>query len=149
MEGKIMNVINNVINKTLKDDLVKTIKVWPTVSKVIRTLHNDEEYNKAIGLLDELIYRVKEKKHPILESLIDTLGTLIKDYEDRNIKEPQDDPIGNLKYLMNEHNLKQSDLNEIGSQGVVSEILNGKRQLNMRQIKLLGKRFRVSTSVFI
>jgi HTH-type transcriptional regulator/antitoxin HigA len=29
---------------------------------------------------------------------------------------------------MLDHNLKQTDLTEIGSQGVVSEILNGKRE---------------------
>jgi len=48
-----------------------------------------------------------------------------------------------------EHHLKQSDLSEIGSQGVVSEILSGKRQLNTRQIKLLSARFHVSSAVFI
>ena len=51
---------------------------------------------------------------PIKESLIDTLGTLIKDYEDRNIEEPKGDPIGVLKYLLEEHGLNQSDLKEIG-----------------------------------
>jgi HTH-type transcriptional regulator/antitoxin HigA len=50
---------------------------------------------------------------------------------------------------MSEHGLKQSDLTEIGSQGVVSEILNGKRELNTRQIKLLAKRFSVAPSLFI
>jgi HTH-type transcriptional regulator / antitoxin HigA len=50
---------------------------------------------------------------------------------------------------MEEHGLKQADLPEIGSQGVLSEILSGKRQLNARQIKLLSKRFKVSTAVFI
>jgi len=139
----------NVMNKKTKDDLVETIKVWPIVSKVVSTLHTHKEYCKTIELLDELIDRVQYKSNPTLESLIDTLGTLIKDYEDRNIKKPKDDPAGNLKYLMNEHNLKQIDLNEIGSQGVVSEILNGKRQLNIRQIRLLSKRFHVSASVFI
>ena len=54
-----------------------------------------------------------------------------------------------LKELMREHGLKQADLSEIGSQGVVSEILCGKRELNLRQVKLLGKRFSVSPSVFI
>lgn len=87
--------------------------------------------------------------NPQLESLIDTLGTLIKDYEDRNITEPDADPIGVLQYLMEEHQLKQSDLHELGSQGVVSEILNGKRQLNIRQIKALSERFHVSPAVFI
>ncbi|WP_167338422.1 helix-turn-helix domain-containing protein [Paraburkholderia oxyphila] len=49
---------------------------------------------------------------------------------------------------MNQHNLKQSDLPEIGSQGVISEILNGKRELNTRQIGLLAQRFRISPAVF-
>jgi len=48
-----------------------------------------------------------------------------------------------------EHGLKQSDLPEIGSQGVVSEIISGKRQLNVCQLKLLGERFKVSPVVFV
>jgi HTH-type transcriptional regulator/antitoxin HigA len=50
---------------------------------------------------------------------------------------------------MEEHDLKQSDLPEIGSQGVISEILSGKRQFSVRQIKLLSKRFNVSPAVFM
>ena len=53
-----------------------------------------------------------------------------------------------LQYLMEEHGLTQSDLPEVGSQGVVSEILRGKRELNVRQIRALSKRFNVSPSVF-
>jgi len=124
-------------------------KVWPMVSKIIYTIQTDKEYNKAIGMLDELIDQIKIRSDPNLESLIDTLGTLIKDYEDRNIEEPAEYPIGNLYYLMKEHNLKQTDLAEIGSQEVVSEILNRKRELNIQQIKLLSERFHVSSSVFI
>lgn len=54
-----------------------------------------------------------------------------------------------LKYLMQEQGLRRSDLPEIGSQGVVSEVLAGKRELNARQIKRLAKRFGVSPAVFI
>ena len=133
----------------LDQDLAETIKVWPVVSKVLSTLHTEEQYNKAVKLLDELIEEVSENENPLIESLIDTLGTLIRDYEDRNILEPEADPIGCLKFLMEEHNLKQSDLQEIGSQGVVSEILSGKKQLNVRQIKALSQRFNVSPAVFI
>jgi HTH-type transcriptional regulator / antitoxin HigA len=50
---------------------------------------------------------------------------------------------------MEGHGLTQSDLPEIGSQGVVSEILRGKRELNVRQIRALAKRFHVSPGVFI
>ena len=54
-----------------------------------------------------------------------------------------------LQHLMEEHDLRQSDLPEIGSQGVVSEIISGKRELNVRQIKELAQRFQVSPAVFI
>lgn len=134
---------------SLENELRETIKVWPTVSKVIFTIHDDISYKKAQKLLDTLIDSVCEKEDLVKDSLIETLGTLIKEYEDKHISEPAEDPIGNIRYLMQEHGLKQSDLKELGSQGIVSEILNGKRKLNIRQIKKLSKRFNVSPSVFI
>jgi HTH-type transcriptional regulator/antitoxin HigA len=135
--------------EVLEQELTETLKVWPTVSKVISTIHTEEHYNKAVKLLDKLINEVSKKEDPLIDSLIDTLGTLIKDYEDRTIPEPKGDAVGCLKFLMEEHGLKQSDLKELGSQGVVSEILNGKRKLNVRQIKALSKKFHCSPSVFM
>lgn len=130
-------------------NLAATIKVWPTVSKVVTTLRTEEQYDRAVKLLDQLIDQISEKPNATLESLIDTLGTLIEDYENKHVPELVGDPISSLKHFMAEHNLKQNDLSEIGSQGVVSEILNGKRTLNVAQIKALSKRFKVSPAVFI
>lgn len=132
-----------------KDYIKRAIRVWPTVSNVVSTIRSEKQYNKIVNMLDELIDEVNKKSDPIKESLIDTLGTLIKDYEDRNIEEPKGDSIGALKYLLEENGLSQSELPEIGSQGVVSEILNGKRKLNLRQVIALSKKFSVSPSVFI
>ncbi len=132
-----------------KNEIKKAIKVWPTISKVVSTIHTERQYNRAVKMLDHLIDEVNKKIDPVKESLIDTLGTLIKDYEDRIIEEPKGDPIGALKYLLEVHGLTQNDLKEIGSQGVVSEILNRKRQLNLRQVVALSKKFSVSPSVFI
>ncbi len=53
-----------------------------------------------------------------------------------------------LRFLMQAHGLSQKSLPEIGSQGVVSEILSGKRKLNARQISALASRFNVPESVF-
>jgi HTH-type transcriptional regulator / antitoxin HigA len=53
-----------------------------------------------------------------------------------------------LRFLMEQHGFTQG-LPEIGSQGVVSEILNGKREPNVRQIKALAERFQVPPGVFI
>lgn len=138
-----------IVMEVLEQELTETIKVWPTISKVISTLHSTNQYKKAVTLLDKLVDQVSEREDPVLESLIDLLGTLIKDYEDRTLTEPTGEPIGCLAYLMNEHHLTQDDLKEIGSRGVVADILSGKRQLNIRQIRALSKRFNVSPAVFI
>lgn len=129
--------------------LKETAKAWPKVSRSLAVPHNDKEYRQAVRQLDELIDEVgQNEKHP-LASLMETLAIVIENYESQHFDELAGDSINSLKSLMEEHSLKQADLKEIGSQGVISEILNGKRDLNMRQIKLLAKKFNVSPAVFI
>jgi HTH-type transcriptional regulator/antitoxin HigA len=129
--------------------LKEIAKVWPDIQPIFSVPHNKKDYNKLVNLLDNLIDEVgNNEKHP-LSSLMETIGSLIETYESQYIPELKGNPTDTLNVLMEEHELKQSDLSEIGSQGVVSEILSGKRQLNVRQIKLLSKRFKVSPAVFI
>ena len=135
--------------KVLDQELADTIKVWPVVSKVLSTFETEQQYNKAVGWLDELIDEAGENEAPLIESLVDTLGTLVKDYEDRNIPEPDAEPVDCLKFLMEEHNLKPSDLPEMGNQEAVSDILSGKKPLTVKQIKALSERFNVSPAVFV
>ena len=113
------------------------------------TLRTKKDYGRAVDALDQIIDEIGEdEKHPLAE-LADALGVFIERYEAEHIPLPQAKPAVVLKYLMREHNVRQSDLPEIGSQGVVSEVLTGKRDLNVRQIKRLAKRFGVSPEVFI
>lgn len=62
---------------------------------------------------------------------------------------PETTGIDALKFLMEQHGLKQCDLTEVGSQGVVSEVLAGKRDLNVRQVRSLSERFGVSAAIFL
>lgn len=121
---------------------------WQNISPLL-TIRNEREYNAAVKRLNALLDEFgSNEKHP-LYGLLDTLGTLIEVYEEENYPIPQADSVGVLRFLMEEHALTQSDLPEVGSQGVVSEILNGKRELNVRQIRALAKRFKVSVAAFI
>ena len=129
--------------------LKEIAKVWPDIQPVFSVPHNKKDYNKLVNFLDGLIDEVGNKENHPLSSLMETIGTLIETYESQYIDEIEGDPTDALNALMEEHALKQSDLSEIGSQGVISEILAGKRQLNVRQIKLLSKRFKTSPAVFI
>ncbi len=49
---------------------------------------------------------------------------------------------------MEEHQLTQKDLPEIGSQSLVSKFLAGKRKLTSKQIAKLANRFQISPAVF-
>jgi HTH-type transcriptional regulator/antitoxin HigA len=133
----------------MNTQLKKIAKVWPDIQPIFSVPHNEKDYNKLVNFLDNLIDEVGNNENHPLASLMETIGSLVETYESQNIDEIEGNPINALNDLMEEHGLKQSDLTEIGSQGVVSEILSGKRQLNVRQIKMLSKRFKVSPAVFV
>lgn len=135
--------------QTMRTEIKKISEVWPIVSNFVSVPHTKKQYEKAVKMLDDLIDEIGENENHPLTSLMEILGTLIENYEKQHLPEPVSNPAGVLKYLMNEHGLKQKDLKEIFSQGVVSEILNGKRGLNVRQIKALSKRFNISPAVFL
>jgi HTH-type transcriptional regulator / antitoxin HigA len=132
-----MNLLNNQIQSH-----------WTNIAPLL-TIRNEREYNAAVKRMNDLLDEIStNEKHP-LYSLLDTLGTLIHAYEEEHFHIPSSTGTDVLRFLMEEHGLAQSDLLEIGSQGVVSEILNGKRELNVRQIRALAKRFKVSPAVFV
>ena len=113
------------------------------------TLRTKKDYTRAVEMLDAILDEVGEdEKHPMAE-LADAISVFIEKYEAEHVPIPVAKPAAVLKFLMREHDLRQSDLPEIGSQGVVSEVLAGKRELNARQIKRLAKRFGVSPAVFV
>ena len=130
-------------------ELEKVIKFWPDIKSVLSVPHTERHYKKLVKIMDELLDEVGEnEKHPHMP-LLETIGSLVESYEKDNFEIENSDPIQTLKFLIEEHNLTQKDLSFIGSQGVVSEILNGKRYLNTRQIKALSEKFNVSPAAFI
>jgi HTH-type transcriptional regulator / antitoxin HigA len=121
---------------------------WATIRPLL-TIRNEREYDQAIKRLNDLLDEIgTNERHP-LYGLLDTLGTLLEAYEEKHHPTPEASGADMLQFFMGEHGLTQSDLSEIGSQGVVSEILSGRRELNVRQIRALAKRFHISPAVFI
>ncbi len=120
---------------------------WAVISPIF-TIRNEHEYQVAVERLNRLIDDVgTDETHPLYD-LLDTLGVVIAAYEERHYLMPRSSGTDVLTYLMQEHGLTQAELPEIGSQGVVSEILAGRRDLNVRQIRALANRFHVSPAVF-
>ena len=115
----------------------------------LRAIRTAQDYDQAVGVLNQLLDAGAADERSPLADLSNAMGSLIADYEDLQHPPKQVSPAMTLRFLMEQHQLTQSDLPEIGSQGVVSEILRGKRELNLRQIKELAKRFHVPVAVFI
>ena len=121
---------------------------WANMRRVL-TIRNEREYDQAVRRLNSLLDEIgTNERHP-LYSLLDTLGTLIHVYEEEHFDAPEASGPEMLRFFMEEHGLRQSDLSELGSQRVVSEILKGKRELSAGQIRALASRFHVSPAVFI
>ena len=112
-------------------------------------LHTKTEYDRAVAVLDDILDEIGQQETHPLADLAETLALSIEAYEDTKIAIPEVSGPTILRSLMEDHKLTQSDLSEIGSQGVVSEILAGKRDLNVRQIAQLAARFGVSPAVFM
>ena len=142
-----MNMTALVHNDFIQD----TIQCWKKISPVIHEPQNTDDYEKLSSLLDNLLDVVGEDESHELMGLIDVISHMISMYDDEHYQFLEEGTgIDALKFLMEQHDLNQNDLkNEIGSQGVVSEILNGKRQLNVTQIRKLSERFKVSPATFI
>ena len=121
---------------------------WTQVGPLLK-IQNEQDYDLAVDRLNSLIDEVGTDEHHPLYSLLDTLGTLVHAWEEQHHPMPKAGGRELLRFLMEEHDLTQSDLPDVGSQGVISEILAGKRELNVRQIRALSERFGVSPSVFV
>jgi HTH-type transcriptional regulator/antitoxin HigA len=115
-----------------------------------RPIGSEPEYRQALALVEELVAVAEgDDSHP-LWGLAALAGERIRDYEDRVHPWPDSATPGQvLALLMDQHGLRQSDLPELGSQGVVSELLAGKRQLNARQIAAISRRFAVSADALL
>ena len=115
-------------------------------------IHNEEEYEQALELMDELIEDYDEYL-----PLIEVLSASIEKWEDESEQfsefnkkvEALDDGVAILKTIMDQYQLKADDLkNELGSKSLVSMILNGSRNLTRDHIQALSQRFKISPSVF-
>ncbi len=130
-------------------ELERLSEAWTQISEILSVPHTEAEYLRISALLDVVVDEVGEHDSHPLAAMMETLGTLVDAYEREHVKELPSSPVAVLRLLMDEHGLNQSDLPEVGSQGVVSEILRGRRQINVRQVRALSERFGVSPAVFI
>lgn len=123
---------------------------WDAFRSTVHIGHiaDEQDYEEATRVADELFaIGAMEKKHPN-HSLFMTISDLIYAYDQRHYPTSKVQGMDVLRFLLDQHELTQSQLPEIGGQSVVSEILSGKRSLTVDHIRKLSARFGISPAAF-
>jgi HTH-type transcriptional regulator / antitoxin HigA len=116
-----------------------------------KLIESEQEYREALSVVEFFVF--KKERTPEELALYDLTLLLVKNYESQISL--MDDwrsqpPHKMLQYLLETSGRKQADLvGLIGSSGVVSEVVNGKRTISKSQAKKLSDLFQVSANLFI
>ncbi len=113
----------------------------------IRPIKTEEDYNRALNRLDEIF---AAKPDSTEGDELEILGILIENYEEEHFFVDSPDPIEAIKFRMDQIGLDQQDLTKIiGSKSRTSDLLNRKRPLSVRQIRLLHEKLHIPADVLL
>lgn len=114
-------------------------------------IDTEAENERALKLILTLMKKGETGRSPEETRLLELLVALVEDFEQAEYPMGESgSPAFALRALMDEHGLKQTDVLDVfGSQGVVSQVLNGKRDISKAQAKRLAARFQVRADLFI
>lgn len=134
--------------------VTELLKPWETINAalgLVGPIRDEAHYQALLAFVEECFDRFGgDESHPVF-ALVDLVADRIGEYENRVHPYPVKPVTAGetLAFLMDQHGLKQADLvAELGSQSVVSEVLSGKRKINLRQAKALAARFGVGLEMF-
>ncbi|MCE3607591.1 transcriptional regulator [Massilia sp. P8910] len=114
----------------------------------LHPIRSEDDYDNAVSALNRLLDAGAADETHALADLAAMLGTLIAAYDEKHYPAMPVSPLAMLRFLMDQHQVSQSELPEIGNEDLVSDILNGKRALNTAQSKALAARFHVPVALF-
>jgi HTH-type transcriptional regulator/antitoxin HigA len=137
------------MNSAVSTMVREATKHWRYVAPVLNAPKTAQEFERLVAALDEVLDAGGADESNELAILAERMGDLVVAYENRHVPElDAADGVDVLRHLMKEHGLRQSDLPEVGSQSLVSQVLNRKRRLNAGQLRRLSRRFRLPMDVF-
>ena len=140
MKGTITNVVFAVLPK----DYEALVRMFP-----LRPLHDKADLDNATEITDAMAGN--DLNHDQGDYFA-VLATLIDEYERAHVPQPRrnHDPVGNLTFLMEQHQMNASDLGRLlGQRELGSKLLREERQLSKTMIAKLADHFHVSPAYFL
>lgn len=123
-------------------------------TNVIKLMHytstpieSEKEVLERAKVMDEMMDMAKHENDIVLV-FANAIADRIEEFE-KNMEMPSVSVSERLRGLMDIKNLKQGDFKDIAPQSVISDILNSKREINLRQAKGFAQYFNLPVDLFI
>ncbi|MEI6320987.1 MAG: helix-turn-helix domain-containing protein [Pseudomonadota bacterium] len=127
------------------------LRAWLPFKQIVgvTSVHTEGDYAQARATIDALLEEIGDNQSHPLADVLDYLADQVKAYEDENFQIPEAEPSEVLRFLMEQHGLKQEDLGDCAPQSRISDILNNKRSISKEIAKRLAHRFSVRADLFL
>jgi len=127
------------------------LRAWIPFKQLVgvTSVRTEEDYAQACATIDALLDEVGDNESHPLADVLGYLADQVKAYEDENFQIPEAEPSEVLRFLMEQHGLKQENLGDCAPQSRIADILNGKRSISKEIAKRLAHRFHVRADVFL
>ncbi len=115
----------------------------------LRTLRDEAEYEAALVAVRPY-FDNEPAAHTPEAANFDALTLLIEDYETRLYPIARADPVSVIKSVMAANRYTRADLIEvIGSKARAADLLNGRREINLDQIRKLSRAWHIPAAALI
>jgi HTH-type transcriptional regulator/antitoxin HigA len=127
------------------------LEAWMPFKQLVgvTSVRTENDYAQVRATIDALLDEIGDDENHPLADVLDYLADQVKAYEDENYQIPEAEPKEVLRFLMDQHSLKQEDLGDCAPQSRISDILSGRRSISKEIAKRLARRFHVRVDVFM
>ena len=113
----------------------------------VKVIRNDEDLTAAFTEIERLWGAEAGSEDG---DKLDALVALTTAYEDRHYAIPKGSALEVLRYAMESGGRTQADLGRLlGSRSRASEILNGRRDLSLEQIRVLAREWKIPVAALV
>ncbi|MDR6809491.1 HTH-type transcriptional regulator/antitoxin HigA [Dyadobacter sp. BE34] len=116
---------------------------------MIGPIKNNEQYEHYLARIYELMQADIAPDSKESDEL-EVLSILVKDYENVHFPIPKPSPLEAIRFRLEQMGISEKELSEIlGYRSRKSEILSGKRKLNLSMIRRLNEKLHIPAEILI
>jgi HTH-type transcriptional regulator / antitoxin HigA len=116
---------------------------------MLKPIKNNKQYDGALARIYSLMQKDKKTNSADSDEL-EVLSILVKQYEQEHYSVPKPNPLEAIKFRLEQMGMSESELSTIlGHRSRKSEVLSGKRKLNLSMIRKLSERLHIPAEVLI